>query len=162
MSMTHRLLPALFVAAMAFGPAALHAQAPDAKATANPDLVGALSKELGSTPQQAEGAAGALFGLAKTKLNPSDWSKVAGAVTGMDGLLKAAPSGAAAPNGAGASGLGAVTGAAGIGGLASLAGSFDKLGLKPEMVMKAVPVLTNYVSKAGGAGVGQLLAGVLK
>jgi hypothetical protein len=165
MSMSSRLLPLLFVAAMAFGPA-LNAQAPDGQATANPELVGALTKELGSTPQQAEGAAGALFGLAKTKLNPSDWSKVAGAVPGMDGLLKAAPSASAMPaataGAVGTSGLGAVTGAAGAGGLASMAGSFSKLGLKPEMVAKAVPVLTNYVTKSGGAGVGQLLAGALK
>jgi Protein of unknown function VcgC/VcgE (DUF2780) len=165
LSMSSRLLPLLFVAAMAFGPA-LHAQAPDGQATANPELVGALSKELGSTPQQAEGAAGALFGLAKTKLNPSDWSKVAGAVPGMDGLLKAAPTASAMPaataGAVGTSGLGAVTGAAGAGGLASMAGSFSKLGLKPEMVAKAVPVLTNYVTKSGGAGVGQLLAGALK
>jgi len=160
--MSSRLLPSLFVAAMAFVPAAPHAQAPDVQATANPELVAALSKEIGSTPQQAEGAAGALFGLAKTKLNPSDWSKVAGAVPGMDGLLKAAPAASATAGAVGTSGLGAVTGAAGAGGLASLAGSFSKLGLKPEMVAKAVPILTNYVTKSGGAGVGQLLAGALK
>jgi len=130
-----------------------------APATANPELVGALAKELGSTPQQAEGAAGALFGLAKTKLSPGDWSQVAGAVPGMDGLLKAAPAAAAATGG---SGVGALAGAAGLGGLSSVAGAFTKLGLKPEMALKAVPVLTNFVSKSGGPAVGQLLAGALK
>jgi hypothetical protein len=44
----------------------------------------------------------------------------------------------------------------------SAAGAFKKLGLKPEMVTKAVPVLTDYVSKTGGADVGKLLAGALK
>ena len=34
-------------------------------AKASPELVGALSKELGATPEQAAGAAGSLFGLAK-------------------------------------------------------------------------------------------------
>jgi predicted anti-sigma-YlaC factor YlaD len=50
----------------------------------------------------------------------------------------------------------------GLGGLSSVAGAFTKLGLKPEMAMKAVPILTNFVTKSGGPAVGQLLAGALK
>ena len=61
--------------------------------TPNPELVGALAKELGSTPEQATGAGGSLFSLAKTRLKPEEWTKVAGAVPGMDGLLKATPAG---------------------------------------------------------------------
>jgi len=132
-------------------------------ASASPELVGALAKELGSTPQQAEGAAGSLFSLAKTRLKPEDWTKVAGAVPGMDGLLKAAPAVAAnaAPSSS-AAGLSALAGAGGLGGLATVASSFTKLGLKPEMVAKAIPVLTSFVGKSGGAGIEQLLAGALK
>jgi len=160
--MNRALLSSLLVAAMALGHGLLAAQAQDVQATANPELVGALAKELSVTPKQAEGAAGALFGHAKTKLAPADWSKVSGAVPGMDGLLKAAPAMGSATGVAGTSGLSAMTGAAGLGGLAGMAGSFSKLGLKPELLMKAVPVLTNYVSKSGGADVGRILAGVLK
>jgi hypothetical protein len=47
-------------------------------------------------------------------------------------------------------------------GLAAAASAFSKLGLKPEMVAKAVPVLTAFVSKSGGASVGSLLAGALQ
>jgi Protein of unknown function VcgC/VcgE (DUF2780) len=159
--MTSIVLSSLVVVAMALGQTTLYAQTPtpDAKGTANPELVGALAKELSVTPKQAEGAAGALFGHAKTKLAPADWSKVSGAVPGMAGLLKAAPAMAAAT---GTSGVAAIAGAAGLGGLADVAGAFSKLGLKPEMIAKAVPVLTNFVTKSGGADVGQLLAGVLK
>ena len=132
-----------------------HAQAPNFAGTANPELVGALAKELGSTPKQAEGAAGSLFGVAKSKLGPADWAKVAGAVPGMDGLLKAAP---AASGGSAA----ALAGAAGLGNLAGAASAFSKLGLKPELVAKAVPVLVNFVTHSGGANVGSLLASVLK
>lgn len=140
------------------------AQAP-AAGSANPELVSALSKELGSTPAQAEGAAGSLFGLAKTRLKPEEFSKVSAAVPGMDSLLKAAPavgtSGAAGTTGAAVSqAAGAVAGSAG--GLSSVATQFSKLGLKPEMVAKAVPVLTGYVTKTGGADVANLLAGALK
>ena len=140
-----------------------HAQAPSAEGTANPELVGALAKELGSTPKQAEGAAGSLFSLAKGKLSPTDWTKVASSVSGMSGLLKAAPAAAAATGTSGTAGLEALAGAAGgMGGLASAASAFSKLGLKPEMVMKAVPVLVQFVTKSGGADEGQLLASVLK
>src|SRR5262245_807162 len=152
--MSTKQVSAVLALAVALAATVLPAQTP----TANPELVGALVKEIGGTPQQAEGAAGALFGLAKTRLKPEEWSQVAGAVPGMDSLLKAAP--------AATSGLesmaGAVPGAAGLGGLSSAAGAFKKLGLKPEMAAKAVPVLTDYVSKTGGAEVGKLLAGALK
>ena len=48
------------------------------------------------------------------------------------------------------------------GNLAAAAAAFSKMGLKPELVAKAVPILTSFVTKSGGAGVGNLLAGVLK
>ena len=137
------------------------AQAPaaaSAATSASPELVGALSKELGATPEQAAGAAGRLFGIAKSRLKPEEFSQVAAAVPGMDSLLKAAPkaggsvgtSGALSQLGGSASGLAAATSA------------FQKLGLSPEMVGKAVPVLTSFVTKSGGANVGTLLAGALK
>ena len=132
-----------------------------AAAKASPELVGALSKELGATPEQAAGAAGALFGVAKTRLKPAEFAQVATAVTGMDALLKAAPAPAAAGGGGGAAA--AVSQLAGqAGGLASAASAFTKLGLKPDAVTKAIPVLTSFVGKSGGAGVASLLTGALK
>ncbi|HEY7056221.1 MAG TPA: DUF2780 domain-containing protein [Vicinamibacterales bacterium] len=137
--------------------AAASQEAADA-AKASPELVGELSKELGATPEQAAGAAGALFGVAKSQLKPEEFSQVAAAVPGMDSLLKAAPAGPSEVGTAGA--LSKMAGSAG--GLASAASAFSKLGLKPEMVSKAVPVLTQFVTKSGGANVGSLLSGVLK
>jgi hypothetical protein len=130
-----------------------------AAAKASPELVGALSKELGATPDQAAGAAGALFNVAKSKLSADQFEQVAKAVPGMSSLLKAAPDA-----GGGVAGTtGAISQATGsAAGLAGAASSFSKLGLKPEMVSKAVPVLTSFVSKSGGADVGQILAGALK
>src|SRR5215471_12628267 len=64
---------------------------PSVEQTASPELVGQLVNELGITPKQAQGAAGTLFSLSKTKLSAADFAKVAGAVPGMEGLLKAAP-----------------------------------------------------------------------
>ena len=155
---------AVSVALVAITGLVAHAQlaAPDFSKTANPELVGSLAKELGATPQQAEGAAGALFAAAKQNMPAADWTKVSAAVPGMDGLLTAAP----AMSAVGTSGSGAAPTAAGVmGGAATMggaAGAFSKLGLKPDMVAKAVPILTQYVSKTGGADVGALLAGALK
>src|SRR5262245_41628350 len=56
----------------------------------SPELVGQLTKQLNIKPEQAIGGAGALFGVAKTKMKPEDFLKVSNAVPGMDGLLKAA------------------------------------------------------------------------
>ena len=123
-----------------------------AAAKASPDLTAALAKELNATPEQSAGAAGALFGIAKTKMAPADFSKVSQAVPGMGNLLKAAP----------ALGGGKSNPLAQLGGLAAAASAFSKLGLSPDLVAKAVPVLTSFVSKSGGADVGKLLAGALK
>jgi hypothetical protein len=128
-------------------------------------LIGALSKELGATAEQAAGAAGALFGVAKSRLTPQQFSQVAAAVPGMDSLLRAAPATTSAPGAAGApvgtsGALSQLGGSAGS--LATAATAFTKLGLKPDMVGKAIPVMTSFVTKSGGADVGSLLAGALK
>ena len=129
-----------------------------AAAKASPDLVGALSKELGATPEQSAGAAGALFNLAKTRLKPAEFSQVSSAVPGMASLLKAAPAMGGAVGTSGA--LSQLSGSAA--GLAAAASAFSKLGLSPDLVSKAIPVLTSFVTKSGGASAGKLLAGALK
>ena len=168
--MTNRIRIALAAAALFACPWAAAAQTPPAQTPApraaeaknpSPELVGQLTKELDITPEQAVGGSGALFGLAKSRLKPEDFTKVAGAVPGMDGLLKAAPK----PKQGAADG---VLGAMGdalpgkAGGLAAVAGSFKSLGLSPDMASKFVPVMAKFVEVKGGAGVGKLLAGALK
>jgi len=123
----------------------------------NPELAGMLSKELKITPEQATGGAGALFGLAKSRLKPEEFGKVSKAVPGMDGLLSAAPK---ADTSAVSSLTSALPGKAG--GLSSVAGAFKTLGLSPDMAAKFVPILTEYTKSKGGADVASLLAGALK
>ena len=162
---TLRFVSLCLVALLVAGPAGAQdpALADQIKKSANPDLVGALTKEMGATVPQASGAAGALLGLAKTRLKPEEFTKVAGAVPGIDALLAAAPAVAGTAGSGAAGALAKATGGAGaLGGLAVVAPAFEKLGLKPEMAMKAVPVLTNYVTKSGGKEVAALLAGALK
>lgn len=120
---------------------------------ASPDLTGQLTNALSITPEQARGGAGALFTLAKSRLSSADFSKVAAAVPGMDGLLKAAPA---------SDQLSALSNLGGLGGLASVGGSFQKLGLSPGMVSKFVPLIVNYVGSRGGSTTASLLAKVLQ
>src|SRR5262249_34555156 len=80
---------------------------------ASTDLVKALSTEIGSTPQQAAGAAGALFSMAKSRLNTDQFTQVSKAVPGMSALLKAAPA-----MGGGGGALGALSQVAGTTGSA--------------------------------------------
>lgn len=123
----------------------------------NSELVGKLTKQLNITPEQATGGAGAIFGLAKSRLNAADFSKLAASVPGMNGFLKAAPASKGTP----LDSLGSIA-HGGTGGLASLAGSFKSLGLSPSMAGKFVPVLENYIKSKGGSSVANLFAGALK
>ena len=124
----------------------------------SPELIGNLTKQLSITPEQAIGGSGALFRLAKGKLKPEEFTKVSGAVPGMEGLLKAAPEQKSAD------GLEAMTsmlpGKAGE--LASVASSFKSLGLSPSMAVKFIPIMTKFVDLKGGASVAKLLGGALK
>ena len=132
-----------------------------AAAKANPDLVNAVSKDIGSSPDEAAGAVGAMFGLAKSRLKPNEFSQLAKAVPGLDLLLKAAPTGAsaAAPGGP----AGALSDLAGtVAGIPSVASQFSRIGLRPELAPKVASTLVSYVTKTGGAGLAGLLAGVLK
>jgi hypothetical protein len=130
------------------------------------ELVGVLTQQLGVTEQQATGGAGAIFGLAKSKLSPDNFGKVADVVPGMDGILQAAPKSEATGSMAGAatSAASSMMGKSGesLGGLASLAGPFSNLGMSSDMIGKFVPVVLDYVGGKGGPGVQSLLAGVLK
>ena len=153
---------AMSVAMVAVTAVGAHGQfaAPDVSKTANPELVGGLAKELGATPQQAEGAAGALFAAAKQNMPAADWTKVKRLPrrgwTTPQGRTDYERGGDPRALGAAPTAAGVMGGAATMGGAA---GAFSKLGLKPDMVAKAVPILTQDASKTGGADVGALLAG---
>ncbi len=123
--------------------------------TPSPELVSQLTKGLSITPTQASGGAGALFGLAKSRMSAAEFTKVAAAVPGMDGLLKAAP------QVSGLSGLQSYL-PGGMSGLAPVAASFQKLGLTPDMAGKFVPVLIKYVQSKGGLSTSALLAKALQ
>ena len=147
-----RILCVLFCLFGCFGLAAGQGGSP------SPELVGMLTNQLGVTQDQATGGAGALFGLAKSRLKPEEFSQVSDAVPGMDGFLQAAP------KQGGGSALGSLGSALSgeSGGLSSIVGAFGSLGLSPDMVSKFIPIITQFVQSKGGASVSSLLMGALK
>ena len=125
-----------------------------------PELVGLLTKQLKIKPEQAIGGAGALFGLAQSRLKPEQFGQISKAVPGMDGLLGAAPK---QKSGTMDSVMGMATMLPGkAGGLASTAAAFKSLGLSPSMAAKFVPIMGSFVKMKGGAQVADLLTGALK
>jgi len=121
-------------------------------------LIAQLTKGLSITPTQARGGAGTLFGLAKSRLSPDEFSKVASAVPGMSGLLKAAP-----PSSQNSEFSDLESSLPGnMGRTVEAAEAFHKLGLSPEMAAKFVPIMSKYVETKGGSSTAALLEKALK
>lgn len=141
--------------------AGTHVFAQAAAKQPDPGLVGMLTKQLGVTPEQATGGAGAIFSLAKNNLSSADFGKLASAVPGMGGFLNAAPKPQNDAASSAASALGPLTGGAAGGaaggaganasGLLSLGSSFKSLHLSPEMATKFAPVIQQYLTTKGGS-----------
>lgn len=117
------------------------------------ELVGLLTDNLGVTEEQAAGGSGAIFSQARQQMSPADFSQLAAAIPGLDGLLAAAPSAKSQGGDRGGSMLdkaGSLLGG-GSSGLGQLGGSFAKLGMSPDMVSKFAPIILDYVNSAGGS-----------
>ena len=126
-------------------------------------LIDLLTDGLGVTEPQAEGGAGAIFGLAKERMAANEFQQLEQAVPGLDSLIAAAPkSGALGGSLGGVSSL--LGGASGtdMAGLASLASSFSQLGMNADMISKFVPIILDYVQKTGGEQVMGLLKNALQ
>jgi Protein of unknown function VcgC/VcgE (DUF2780) len=121
-------------------------------------LVTQLTKGLSSTPTQARGGAGTLFALAKSHLSTEEFSKIASAVPGMSGFLKAAP-----PLSQNSEFSGLESALPGnMGRTVEAAEAFHKLGLSPEMAAKFVPIMSKFVETKGGSSTAALLEKGLK
>lgn len=143
---------------------ALQKDTQTAPSTTSTGLTGLLMQQLGVSQPQAEGGAGAIFQMAKSKMQTAAFSKLSSSVPGMSSLLSAAPAAQPAVGGTGLGGLASIAGAAAggsTGNLLGLAGSFQQLGLAPDMVQKFVPVVMQYVQGTGGGAVASTLQAAL-
>jgi hypothetical protein len=125
-------------------------------------LTDTLVKKLGISSEQAQGGAGALFQLAKSKLDAGQFAELSKAVPEMDSLLSAAPKQSGAISGLAGS-ASSVLGEANnpYGNLAGLAATFKTLNLSPDRVDEFVPVVVDYVSTKSGALTGNMLQSAL-
>jgi hypothetical protein len=121
-------------------------------------LTDTLVKTLGITTEQAQGGAGALFQVAKGKLDAGQFANLSKAVPEMDSLLNAAPKQSADFAGSESFGLADNNP---YGNLAGLASTFKMLNLSPDKVDEFVPVVVNYVQASGGALAANMLQSVL-
>lgn len=132
-------------------PFAAHAQIPDigslSSAVKNP-LMGMLTSQLGITESQAGGGLGSYLTLAQEKLAKGDFDRLASFIPGASKYMDQAKA------------LGAVAGP--LQNLAGLNGALGKLGIEPETAAKFVPMVTDYLGKAGGSSMQSMLAGMLK
>jgi hypothetical protein len=139
---------------------------------ASPELVNGLAKQLGTTPEQAAGAAGVLFTLAKSLVKPEDFAAMSKDVPGMDALLAATPASVAGTFAGSASsspsfltpGIASstLTTKAAQDGTASATAGISNLGINPEMIAKALPFLSGFLKKYGGGMLGSLLESLFK
>lgn len=125
-------------------------------------LTETLVKKLGITNEQAQGGAGALFQVAKVKLDAGQFAALSKAVPDMDSLLSAAPKQSEAMSGL----AGSASSALGennnpYGNLAGLASTFKVLNLSPDRVDEFVPVVVDYVRTNGGALTANMLQSAL-
>lgn len=121
-------------------------------------LTDALVNQLGVSPQQALGGAGAIFQAAKTNMAPQAFSNLSQSIPGMSDMLAAAPQ-VSQP----LSGVTSVLGGAGetVGTMTSLASSFQQLNLSPSMVNQFIPVVVDYVKNTSGEMTANLLQSAL-
>ncbi|HEY8097804.1 MAG TPA: DUF2780 domain-containing protein [Methylobacter sp.] len=108
-----------------------------------------LMQRTGATAAQAQGGAGALFQIAKTKMSADSFAQLEQSVPGMQGMLGAAP--ALSQQGGLAGQLSSLAGASGgtAGNLISVVSAFQQQGMSPVMVQQFIPVVIDYVKAHG-------------
>jgi hypothetical protein len=125
-------------------------------------LTDTLVKKLGITSEQAQGGAGALFQVAKGKLDAGQFAELSKSVPEMNSLLNAVPKQSGALSGLAGS-VSSVMGDSSnsYGNLASLASTFKTLNLSPDMAGQFVPVVVDYVRTNGGELTANMLQSAL-
>ncbi len=113
------------------------------------NLTELLMQRTGVTQAQAAGGAGALFQIAKNKMQADAFAQLEQSVPGLQGMLGAVP--ALTQSGGLAGRLSALAGKSGgtAGDLISVVSSFQQQGMSPAMVQQFIPVLIEYVKAQG-------------
>jgi hypothetical protein len=125
------------------------------------ELLEILTSQLGISEEQAKGGSGLIMKLVKDKLSGDEFSKVAEAIPGVQGLIAAAPESGGLMSAL--TGLAASLGLGGkLGNLSSLASGFKNLDMDTTTIGKFVPIVLSFAQEKGGDTVKNLLEKVLK
>ncbi len=125
------------------------------------NLTELLMQRTGVTQAQAAGGAGALFQIAKNKMQADAFAQLEQSVPGLQGMLGAVP--ALTQSGGLAGRLSALAGKSGgtAGDLISVVSSFQQQGMSPAMVQQFIPVLIEYVKAQGNEALVNSLSAAL-
>ena len=114
-------------------------------------LISSLTDNLGVSTEQASGGMGAILNYAKKNVSSEQFSKLSGAIPGVDSLLSAVPAVATVSEG----GLGGLMNKAteysdSLKNINDLKNQFDTLGLDTGMIMKYVSQAQQYLDTPQG------------
>jgi hypothetical protein len=123
------------------------------------DMVGSVTDSLGVTQSQASGGLGALFNYAKDNISAEQFSRLSGALPGVDELLKAAPDVSAMASEGGLGGLmdKAANYNESLKAINDLKKQFESLGLDPEMIAQFATKAKEYLDTEEGQQAKELL-----
>lgn len=125
------------------------------------NLTELLMQRTGVTQAQAAGGAGALFQIAKNKMQADAFAQLEQSVPGLQGMLGAVP--ALTQSGGLAGRLSALAGNSGgtAGDLISVVSAFQQQGMSPAMVQQFIPVVIEYVKAQGNEALVNSLSAAL-
>lgn len=125
------------------------------------NLTELLMQRTGVTQAQAAGGAGALFQIAKNKMQADAFAQLEQSVPGLQGMLGAVP--ALTQSGGLAGRLSALAGKSGgtAGDLISVVSAFQQQGMSPAMVQQFIPVVIEYVKAQGNEALVNSLSAAL-
>ncbi|TAN70764.1 MAG: hypothetical protein EPN17_03755 [Methylobacter sp.] len=120
-----------------------------------------LMQRTGVTGAQAQGGAGALFQIAKRKMQADAFAQLEQSVPGMQGMLGAVP--VLSQSGGLAGRLSSIAGTSGgtAGDLISVVSAFQQQGMSPAMVQQFIPVVIDYVKARGNDALVNTLSAAL-
>lgn len=123
-----------------------------AQALQTVSLTDLLVQQLGVTQMQAQTGAGALFQVAKNRMQAAAFSQLEQAVPGVQSMIQAAQQVQQSSPLGGMGGVSSVPGLSGstAGNLLSAASLFQQQGMSANMVQRFIPVMVDYVSTKGG------------
>lgn len=132
-----------------------------AQAVQSGSLAELLIQRTGVTGAQAQGGAGALFQIAKRKMQADAFAQLEQSVPGMQGMLGAVPVLSQASGLAGR--LSSIAGTSGgtAGDLISVVSAFQQQGMSPAMVQQFIPVVIDYVKARGNEALVNSLSAAL-